>query len=151
MQNQLNSRPQHLCWHGKWGVAMKNILLTTALLALVACGTPQEQCIGAVTRDLRVVEGLITETQGNLARGYAFARVVETRPRFVDCTPKPTTETPNPRPRQCLEDVSETVTRPVAIDLNAEAAKLASLQTKRAQQASAATAAIAACQRQYPQ
>ena len=129
---------------------MKTILLTTALLGLVACGTPQQQCVGSVTRNLTVIDRLIAETEGNLARGYAYARVVETRPGFVDCTPDPTPQRPNPRPRQCLEEVSETVSRPVAIDLNAEAAKLASLKTKRAQLARAAAPAIAACQQQYP-
>lgn len=130
---------------------MKRILLTAVLLGLVACGTPQQQCINSVTRDLRVVDRLIAEIEGNLARGYALVRVVETHPTFVDCTPEPTVKRPNPRPRKCVEEVSQTVTRPVAIDLNAEAAKLASLRTKRAQLASAASSAIATCQRQYPE
>lgn len=130
---------------------MKPLMVTVALLALTACGTPQEQCVATVTRDMRVVDRLIAEAEGNLARGYAFASVTELRPVFVDCTPEPTVEVPDPRPRQCLKNEERTVSRPVAIDLTAEAAKLASLQTKRAQQAAAATAAIAACQRQYPE
>lgn len=130
---------------------MRRMLMTGLLLTLAACGTPQEQCIGSVTRDMRVVDRLIAEAEGNLARGYAFASVVVTRPVFVDCTPKPTVDVPDPRPRQCLKNAERTVSRPVAIDLNAEAAKLASLKTKRTQQATAAAPAIAACQRQYPE
>ena len=130
---------------------MKRIVIMGVLLALAGCGTPQQQCINSVTRDMRVVDRLIAEAEGNLARGYAFASVVEVRPVFVDCTPKPTAETPDPRPRQCLKNEERTVSRPVAIDLNAEAAKLASLKAKRTQQASAAAPAIAACQRQYPE
>ncbi len=130
---------------------MKRILITGLMLALVACGTPQQQCIGSVTRDLRVVDRLIAETEANLARGYAFQTVVETRPTFVDCTPDPTPKRPNPRPRQCLVNEDRAVSRPVAIDLNAEAAKLASLKAKRMQQTTAATAAVSACQRQYPE
>ena len=41
-----------------------------SLIPLAACGTPQEQCIGAATRDMQVVNRLIAEVQGNLARGY---------------------------------------------------------------------------------
>ena len=130
---------------------MKHHLAVLALGLLAACGTPQQQCVAGATRDLRVVDRLVAETEGNLSRGYAFASVDETRPRFVDCTPDPTPERPDPKPRQCLEEVTETVSRPVAIDLNAEAAKLASLQTKRAELARSAQAVIAACQRQYPE
>lgn len=130
---------------------MRGFWISAAVLALAACGTPQQQCIGQVSGNLRVVDQLIAESEANLARGYAFAQVVETRPEFVDCTPKPTPKRPNPRPRQCLVDVAETVSRPVAIDLNAEAAKLSSLKAKRSQLATAAAAGIAACQRQYPE
>lgn len=133
------------------GVTMKRFLLISVALGLAACGTPQEQCIGQVSRDLRIVDKLIAESERNLARGYAMADVVQTRTEFVDCTPDPTPERPKPRPRQCLEEESETVSRPVAINLDEEAAKLATLRTKRAQLAAATSSAIAACQRQYPE
>jgi hypothetical protein len=48
------------------------------LALLTACGTPQEQCVARNTRDLRTVDKLIAEVQGNLARGYALR---ETRAR----------------------------------------------------------------------
>jgi hypothetical protein len=130
---------------------MKRFLVSAVFLGLAACGTPQQQCIGGVTRNLQVVDRLIAETEGNLNRGFAFANVDITTPKFVDCTPEPTLTQPEPRVRQCLENVVQTVSKPVAIDLNAEAAKLASLKTKRAQLATAAQPAIAACQRQYPE
>lgn len=130
---------------------MKRYLFSAALLALAACGTPQEQCINSVTRDMQVVDKLIHETQGNIARGYAYTNVVETVPQFVDCTPEPTVNDPRPAPRKCLMDVPQTFSKPVAIDLAAEEAKLAGLQTKRAAQARAAEASIAACKDRYPQ
>lgn len=130
---------------------MRRLMFSAVFVGLAACGTPQQQCIGTVTRDLRVVDDLIAQTSGNLQRGYAIVRVTETRPEFVDCTPDPTAEVPNPRERRCLEDVAQTVTRPAAIDLDAEAAKLASLQRKRAQLAASAGPAIQACQMQYPE
>jgi hypothetical protein len=132
---------------------MKVLPLTASALMLVlaACGTPQEQCISAVTRDLRVVDGLIKEAQGNLARGYAYEDVVKTIPQYVDCTPKPTEADPKPKPQMCLVDVAETVQKPVAIDLVAEQQKLDSLLTKRAAMAQAASPSIALCQQQYPE
>jgi len=130
---------------------MRKILVSVALLGLTACGTPQQQCISGVTRDLTIVNRLIAEVEGNLSRGYTYEDVVQTTPQFVDCTPDPTPKRPEPRPRQCLVNVSETVSRPAAIDLQAESAKLASLRAKRSELSAAASPAIAACQRQYPQ
>jgi hypothetical protein len=130
---------------------MKHAAIMVVLLGLAACGTPQEQCINGLTRDLRVVDRLIAEIEGNLARGYAFETVVVSRPAFVDCTPRPTAEDPKPKPRQCMGEEDRTVSRPLAIDLNEEAAKLASLKTKRSQLAANASSGIAACQRQYPE
>jgi hypothetical protein len=130
---------------------MRQVVISAVFVALAACGTPQQQCIGSVTRDLRVVDQLIAETQGNLTRGYAIVRVTRTVPEFVDCTPEPTKKVPHPRRNSCFVDVEETVSRPAAIDLDAEAAKLASLQRKRIQLATAAAPAIQACQLQYPE
>jgi len=130
---------------------MKRFLVMSVALGLTACATPQQQCIGQVSRNLVVVDKLIAVTEGNLARGYAIVDAPSTHPEFVDCTPEATVAHPNPRPRQCLVDVADTVQRPVAIDLNAEAAKLASLRAKRAQLATSTNASIVACQRQYPE
>lgn len=130
---------------------MKRILITGLMVALAGCSTPQQQCVSSVTRDLRVVDRLIAQAEGNLARGYAYQTLIETRPAFVDCTPDPTAADPDPSRQQCLVNEERAVSSPVAIDLNAEAAKLASLRAKRAEQSTAATAAVAACQRQYPE
>ena len=98
-----------------------------------------------------MVDRLIAEVEGNLARGYAFARTSRRTPNSSIAPPTPRPEVPDPKPRQCLVNVDETVTRPVAIDLQAEAAKLASLKAKRSQLASSTAQAIAACQMQYPE
>lgn len=127
-------------------------LILTSLVALTACGTPQQQCIGSVTRDMRVVDGLIAEAEANISRGYAIEETVQVRKQFVDCgMPEPTAENPNPRPEKCLQEVPYETRRPVAIDLNAEQAKLASLRTKRAAQGASAAPQIAACQAAYPE
>lgn len=125
-----------------------------SLLALTACGTPQEQCINAVTRDMRVVDRLIAEAEGNLARGYGFETVTVYSTRWVPCGPPPPPPAEGqkpPRPQMCLDEVPETVRKPVALDLAAEAQKLAGLKAKRAQQAKAAEPQIAACKAEYPE
>ena len=126
-------------------------ILTTVLVLLTACGTPQQRCIGAVTRDIRVVDMLIAETEANLARGYAFEDTVEFRKEFVDCGVAPSDENPDPPVQKCLRDVPYESRQPVAIDLNAEAAKLASLRQKRAAQGASVAPAIAQCQQAYPE
>lgn len=128
---------------------MKRMMILLPLLA--ACGTPQEQCIRGVSRDLATLNGLIEETRGNLARGYGFETVVETRPEWVDCTPRPTEADPNPKPQLCFDDVAEEVRRPVALNLDAEAAKLASMERRRDEMARALAPAVAQCQARYPE
>ncbi len=129
---------------------MKRLILAP-LLFLAACGTPQEQCISANTRDLRVVERLIRETEGNLARGYGYQTVTEYEADWVDCTPAPTEENPTPARELCFDRVPVTVRKEVALDLNAEAAKLESLKAKRATLNRAAESVIAQCQAKYPE
>ena len=130
---------------------MRFVLVSAVCLGLAACGTPQQQCVGAVTRDLRVVDGFITEAQGNLARGYAYVNATRMIPRLVDCTPDPTKKNPRPAPQSCRIDTAQVFRAPAAIDLDAETAKLASLQAKRAALVSAAASAIVTCQQQYPE
>ncbi len=123
----------------------------SALLILSACATPQEQCINAATRDMQVVDQLIAETEGNIQRGFALERETIYRTEFQDCTPRATEKNPEPKQRMCPVEVPETTTRPKAVDLNAEKAKLKSLTTKRAAQGKAAHAAMAQCRVQYPE
>ena len=130
---------------------MKHVLVPGLLALLAACGTPQENCINAATRDMRVVDGLIAETEGNLARGYAYKEVTTFSQQFQDCTPRPTVANPDPAPVQCLVQVPVTSREPMAIDLGAESAKLASLQAKRSAQSKAAEPAIAQCRAVHPE
>jgi hypothetical protein len=143
------------CGIGFQGLLAMRAFLLPSLLLLAACGTPQQQCINRETRDLRVVERLIAETQGNLARGYGFEEVTVFTTEYVDCTPQVVVPEGQPAPavarRLCLEDVPETVRRPVAIDLVAEQRKLDSLITKRRDLTARAQTAIAACQAAYPE
>jgi hypothetical protein len=133
---------------------MRSVLISSLAL-LAACGTPQEQCINRETRELRVLERLIVETQGNLDRGYGYEEVTVFTTEYVDCTPRVIVPegqpVPEVEPRLCLDEVPETVRRPVALDLAAEQRKLASLQQRRQQELGRAEQVIAACKAAYPE
>lgn len=115
------------------------------LLVLVACGTLQEQCISAATRDIRVVDRLIHETEGNLDRGYGYEYVTVYELDYVDCG------TESHPDRVCAVRRPEQERRPVALDLAAEQVKLTQLRSKRAQQAKSVAPVIAQCKVDNPE
>ncbi|MEM9474323.1 MAG: hypothetical protein AAGA71_03470 [Pseudomonadota bacterium] len=105
---------------------------------LAACASPEERCIADATEDLRVVNGLIAETQGNLDRGYAIETTVEPRVGIGFCTGSSNL-------RFC-SDTSQTIRdRPAAIDLTAEQQKLDSLVAKKAELEQRTRRSLAAC------
>jgi hypothetical protein len=115
------------------------------LLPLAACATPQQQCISAATKDLRVLNSLASSTQANINRGYA----IEIQQELVIET------------RVCGEfegekvycDVPETVEKkvPIAIDLEVEQAKLNSLLKRQRQMQANAEKAVQSCRVNYPE
>jgi hypothetical protein len=130
------------------------LLTGTLALALAACGTPQERCISAATRELRTVERLLAQTDANLARGYAYEEREITRTEWVICgyDPVPPGDAKKaPRPRYCLDDVTDTVRRAVAIDPAVEQRKRDSLMAKRNELRARAEAEIDACRATYPE
>ena len=120
----------------------------TLALALAAC-SPQETCLRGATRDLRALDALIAETEANIARGYAYEDREVTRWAWVRCYDGPR-DLKRP-PSRCWEPYSAHVRKPVAIDPEAEARKLAALKTRRATLADQAMAAAAECRRLYPE
>jgi hypothetical protein len=128
---------------------MRPALILLPLAVLAACATPREQCIDAAMRDSRVLSALITETEGNLARGYALE--TEQDIRTVSRTCQGTTEDGTTFRFPCDETVTFERTVPVAIDLNAEQAKLDSLRERLATERAAADAAVSQCIAMYPE
>jgi len=114
-----------------------------ALLLLAACATPLERCIASATKELRVLSGLIASTRANINRGYAIV----TENYFV--TEEQVCGLVDGEAVYCDIPVAESRDVPVAIDLNAEQAKLDSLLTKRAELKMRADAAIGHCKNQY--
>ncbi len=134
---------------------MRRPLILAGLALLAACGTPQERCIQRETRDLRTLNRLIAETEGNLARGYALEQVTVWDDYWSTCLrPQPPGEDgvrPPPVPEPCLRERARTETRPRAIDLNAERAKLVSMQERRRDLSRAAERSVAQCRAQFPE
>jgi hypothetical protein len=132
---------------------MKAVILGVGILLLAGCGTPQERCIAAATRDMRVVDRLIAEVQGNLDRGYALEQVSRPAVRWVVCERgRPATATrPAQAPQMCLQDYQITSTQPRAINLADERQTLAELKAKRAAQAKATAPAVAQCRQAHPE
>ena len=85
-------------------------------------------CISRATKDLRQVQSFIAESEGNLARGYALVEQ-----QYVDYDIRRCGTTDEGKAIYCREPDIETRRVPKAIDLDAEAAKLAALKKKEAQ------------------
>jgi hypothetical protein len=95
------------------------------------------------------MNSLIAETRANLARGYAVNVTETTRVVNGTCT------RPGLRGRtesfSCPETVTDTQSTPVAIDLNAEQAKLTSLEERQVQMQANANARIQQCRANNPE
>lgn len=106
--------------------------VTLALIPLLAaCATPREACLAGVNKDQRVLNRLIVETRGNLDRGFA----IETEQKFREVSTICKSELPDGTEirTRCKETEVRDVRVPVAIDLNAERAKLQSLEERQRQ------------------
>lgn len=128
---------------------MRPALIMLPLIVLAACATPREQCINTATRDTKVLSSLIAETRGNLARGYALEERQEVRTRTRTC--RGSNEDGSTFVYPCNETETFTSTVPVAIDLNAERAKLTSLEERFAQTQAASNQAVLQCIAAYPE
>ena len=118
-------------------------------LLLTACATPRESCLNDVNREVRVLDALIAETRGNLERGFAVEEKQELRTRRSFCTGR--NDDGSTFRFRCEETDTVTRTIPVAIDLNAERAKLVSLEQRQRQNIVNAEAGIAQCIARFPE
>ncbi len=128
---------------------MHPALILLPLLLLAACATPREQCLGQATRDARINAQLIAQTEATIRRGFALR--TEERVREVNRICRGVTASGEPVRTRCEEVRVTKVRVPVAVDLNAEQAKLASLKARRDQLAAAASAQVAQCRSLYPE
>ncbi len=129
---------------------MRSVVLT-AVLFLTACGTPQEQCIRAATSDLRQVDRLMVEVEGNIQRGFGYRTVQFQTTEWFDCTPATVAGQAAPTPQRCAMPVTETRRETVALDMAAERRKLVDLKIKKAELNSAAIRSTTDCQAKFPE
>ncbi len=118
-------------------------------LLLAACATPQQQCISDANRELSVVNQLVNQTRANVARGFAISEREEIVVRTGTCVGE--TDEGVEFEVECEKTDTRTVREPVAIDLNAEKAKLASLEQRQLQLRETVNATVAQCRAQFPE
>ena len=132
---------------------MRPALLMIPLIALTACGTPQERCIRQSTSELRRVDALLGEVQANLARGYAWQSYETTSSRWEVCGTRRIKKGDKviEKPRMCLEDYTVTRRRAVPIDPEVETRKRDNLLAKKRELTALAQRQIAQCRALYPE
>ena len=108
-------------------------------LFLAWCLSPLERCISQANRPAVATASAITETQGNIARGYAIHTQTVPYPIMYFCTP------PGERAHYCTRQGYRTVETPVAINIDQERRKLASLRKILTRQKTEAQRATAQC------
>lgn len=128
---------------------MRPVYIILPLAVLAACATPREECINDVTRDTRVLSSLVNETRANLARGYALDERQDVRTIRSTCRGRD--DDGVVFEFRCDKTDTITTTVPVAIDLNVERAKLASLEERFAQTQSTSNQAVAQCIAVHPE
>jgi hypothetical protein len=126
------------------------ILLSLALPALLAaCSTPRERCVSGASRELRVLTNLANETRGNIARGYAIETYQDIEEIRVRCNK--INDEGEVYEGTCHETRVIDRSRPVAIDLAEEEAKLRSLEQRIADEREYRDAAVQQCIAIHPE
>ena len=121
----------------------RRIIVSVALCAaLVACASPQQRCLNDATRELRTIDQLIRETEGNLERGFAIETEIRSSPSVSFCGGWYNTVGVS----FCTNDRIVERERAVAIDPAAEQRKLDDLRARRGAIEEETGARAAACQ-----
>ena len=121
-----------------------SFLPIAAVVALTGCIDEYQQCVRNSSKDLRVINELITHSQTVLNRGYDFETLIATEIEEVICL------TELGEQATCLVEVGTTYQSPVAVDLDAERRKLAQLIEQRRVLEKRLGEAEAACRAAYP-
>ena len=117
---------------------MKKLVLVGVLL-LAACASPEETCRQRAVEDVRILEALIEETEGNIERGYAIESEVVNAVDLQLCLGQPE------RLLFCNRTGTTAVENPVAIDIRAERQKLKTLQERLIEAEARAAYDLAQC------
>ncbi len=128
---------------------MRILFALAPVALLVACATPQQQCLSNVTEELRVNAFLIAQTQSNLNRGYAIDPQQRISRGFDMCRER--NAVGQERTRLCPSTRVRTVNVPQAINLDVERGTLDQLLARKVILERQASAATAQCRALYPQ
>ena len=128
---------------------MRYLIALAPIALLAACATPQQQCLTNVTQELRVNAFLITQTQGNLNRGYGIDREQRVSSGVDMCRERDRDGTISTT--LCRTTQVRDVNVPQAINLDVERKTLDQLLARRAVLERQTAAAIAQCRALYPQ
>ncbi|WP_051153806.1 hypothetical protein [Litoreibacter arenae] len=126
---------------------MKRILIAPLLL-LAACASPRDACLQDATKDLRIVQALIADTQATIDRGYAIQ--TETRTVIYTNFCVGTGLGSDGRFSFCNYPQPVTTKKPVAVDLDAERRKLRSLKAKETELRRESLLAQQRCELKFP-
>ena len=121
------------------------LLALPLLVALAACGTPQERCINRGTKDLQTVNTEIARIQTNIDRGYAIHRQQVPYRVFGWCRAHDGTRF------HCWQTEFRWVETPVSIDPEAEQRKVDALKTKLPALREEAEKTTQTCQALHPE
>lgn len=128
---------------------MHKVLILLPLIGLTACVSPRDACISQASRNLTVVNQLITQTERNLARGFGVDQRQEVRSVPRICYRERSDGTVHSE--ICDETYVRNVSVPVALDLDEERRKLRQLQEQRTRLERSTQAAIQQCMATYPE
>lgn len=122
------------------------IILPFAVLA--ACADPRDICINEATRDTRVLNALISQTEGTLDRGYALVEKQDVRTVHNRCQGE---NSDGITITYLCDDITTVTTLvPSAVNLDDERDKLRTLKERLVQSQAASNQAVAQCIAQHP-
>ncbi|WP_116133675.1 hypothetical protein [Tropicimonas sp. IMCC34043] len=133
---------------------MKRLIPLVLLLLLAACVSPRQACLQQATRDVAVLEGLIAEVEGNLARGYAIRQEPYVTSGLDLCLGSGYGAINGGLVGVGWGYCNQVETRyravPVPIDRVSEQRKLAELKQSRAKATTRAELSLKSCEAQFP-
>lgn len=128
-----------------------NKMLTISIVAsistaLFGCSTPLEDCNSRATKDLRTLRSAISETSGNIGRGYAVHNQSVPYTYQGSCW-----SYQYQTYYSCAQNGYRNQSTPVSINVNQERQKLADLKRLLPRYEAQANSALKQCNAQYPE
>ena len=124
---------------------MRLIAALPCMALLAGCASPYERCLAPTVSQLATVDTLLTETEANIARGFALERRQQVAYETFPC------DDGDGMRLFCHFPVVVETRHPVAIDRDTEAGKLATLRARRSELAAEAVRAEARCRAEFPE